>query len=356
MPVLPRRLLRALPCLAAAPVAAPPRRSSRPPLPCRQRLLLPGRALLPARQRLSERLGSDWPAAPCCDFPPWCRVGPVGPPPRGPRRARRSAQSSAASNCTLAHARPLQARATSPSPPWVCRTPSSAWGACSCSPPWLCPSTPPTRSAGGAARQAAGLRSARQGVAQQPAAPSGQGPIALLPPHRLSRRLLLALPSCLLQILREQIVPSAKAYPLDALMADCQEYFRWACRVGRRPGVFWKFRPHLPNPGRAGLRCTVVPSIGRSPGPTNHPARVDAPPAPNALVPSQAQRAARDVRVHPAGGGERQRGKCAAAGRAAAPPRPALPRQRHPLEPGGRVGCAAGGWAGGGEGARRRDP
>lgn len=29
------------------------------------------------------------------------------------------------------------------------------------------------------------------------------------------------------QALREQIVPSARAYPLDALMADCQEYFRW---------------------------------------------------------------------------------------------------------------------------------
>jgi 23S rRNA (adenine2503-C2)-methyltransferase len=28
------------------------------------------------------------------------------------------------------------------------------------------------------------------------------------------------------QQLRESIVPSAKAYPLAALMADCQEYFR----------------------------------------------------------------------------------------------------------------------------------
>ena len=28
------------------------------------------------------------------------------------------------------------------------------------------------------------------------------------------------------QALRETIVPSARAYPLDALMADCQEYFR----------------------------------------------------------------------------------------------------------------------------------
>lgn len=31
---------------------------------------------------------------------------------------------------------------------------------------------------------------------------------------------------CPLQALREQIVPSARAYPLNALMADCQEYFR----------------------------------------------------------------------------------------------------------------------------------
>ena len=30
------------------------------------------------------------------------------------------------------------------------------------------------------------------------------------------------------QALREQIVPSARAYPLEALMADCQEYFRCA--------------------------------------------------------------------------------------------------------------------------------
>ena len=39
-------------------------------------------------------------------------------------------------------------------------------------------------------------------------------------------------PAALRQALRERIVPSAKAYPLDALMADCTEYFR--CGAGRR--------------------------------------------------------------------------------------------------------------------------
>ena len=32
------------------------------------------------------------------------------------------------------------------------------------------------------------------------------------------------------QKLREAIVPSAKSYPLDALMLDCREYFRQTSR------------------------------------------------------------------------------------------------------------------------------
>jgi hypothetical protein len=46
----------------------------------------------------------------------------------------------------------------------------------------------------------------------------------------------------LVQALREQIVPSARAYPLEALMADCQEYFRCVCVWGGGGGAGWKAR------------------------------------------------------------------------------------------------------------------
>lgn len=49
------------------------------------------------------------------------------------------------------------------------------------------------------------------------------------------------------QALREQIVPSARAYPLEALMADCQEYFRCArhacCAWGALCGAGWSDGP-----------------------------------------------------------------------------------------------------------------
>ncbi len=61
------------------------------------------------------------------------------------------------------------------------------------------------------------------------------------------------------QALRESVVPSARAYPLDALMADCQEYFRWGAG-GAGPGGWAGGFLSLGTPGWR--RRTKSPSLG----------------------------------------------------------------------------------------------